>query len=180
MSRIGNFWNKTKQNIQNRVERIRNFPDRMIERAVHAILENIPDNVAEKFDDLAAEQERKFEEQTAKLDASIAAFRREMQAAMAQFEAAIENLAKELRGIVMVPQIIKNGTPAIEFKSFVYVPMTDSDEYVSAEGAEGVVVGEGIHAQVGTYVAHVLGHQLVADAAANAVAHFAYACLLAL
>lgn len=55
MSRIGNFWNKTKQNIQNRVERIKNIPDRMIERAVHAILENIPDNVAEKFDDLAAE-----------------------------------------------------------------------------------------------------------------------------
>ena len=60
----------------------------------------------------------------------------------AELEAAIENLAKELRGIVMVPQIIKNGTPAIEFKSFVYVPMTDSDEYVSAEGAEGVVVGD--------------------------------------
>ena len=60
----------------------------------------------------------------------------------AEFEAAIEELAKELRGIVMVPQIIKNGTPAIEFKSFVYVPMTDSDEYVSAEGAEGVVVGD--------------------------------------
>lgn len=66
----------------------------------------------------------------------------ELEAALEELAGQVENLAKELRGIVMVPQIIKNGTPAIEFKSFVYVPMTDSDEYVSAEGAEGVVVGD--------------------------------------
>ena len=66
----------------------------------------------------------------------------ELDAALEELAGQVENLAKELRGIVMVPQIIKNGTPAIEFKSFVYVPMTDSDEYVSAEGAEGVVVGD--------------------------------------
>ena len=67
----------------------------------------------------------------------------ELEAALKELAGQVENLAKELRGIVMVPQIIKNGTPAIEFKSFVYVPMAaDSDEYVSAEGAEGVVVGD--------------------------------------
>ena len=67
----------------------------------------------------------------------------ELEAALEELAGQVENLAKELRGIVMVPQIIKNGTPAIEFKSFVYVPMAaDSDEYVSAEGAEGVVVGD--------------------------------------
>lgn len=66
----------------------------------------------------------------------------ELEAALAELSGQVENLAKELRGIVMVPQIIQNGTPAVEFKSFVYVPMTETDEYVSAEGAEGVVVGD--------------------------------------
>lgn len=65
-----------------------------------------------------------------------------LEAALAELAGQVENLAKELRGIVMVPQIIQNGTPAVEFKSFVYVPMTEADEYVSAEGAEGVVIGD--------------------------------------
>ena len=56
----------------------------------------------------------------------------------------VDALAAELRGIVMVPQIIKDGNPAIEFKSFVYVPMADdNDDYVSADGSEeSVVVGD--------------------------------------
>lgn len=105
--------------------------------------------IAAAFEQLEAQLNEKIEEVKEALGAKIDAFADEYEALNAELEAAleelagqVENLAKELRGIVMVPQIIKNGTPAIEFKSFVYVPMTDSDEYVSAEGAEGVVVGD--------------------------------------
>ena len=68
----------------------------------------------------------------------------ELEAALEALAGQVENLATELRGIVMVPQILVSGTPAVEFLSFVYVPMTEADEYVSAEGAEAeaVVVGD--------------------------------------
>jgi predicted nucleic acid-binding Zn-ribbon protein len=118
------------------------------------------EDIAEAVEAAKAEVAAAFAQLEAQLDEEIEAVKKALGDAIADFaddyealndkiaelkaelEAAIENLAKELRGIVMVPQIIKNGTPAIEFKSFVYVPMTDSDEYVSAEGAEGVVVGD--------------------------------------
>lgn len=55
---------------------------------------------------------------------------------LTSLEGAVENLAQELRGIVMVPEILVSGTPAVEFKSLAYVPMAaDSDEFVDAEGA---------------------------------------------
>lgn len=64
--------------------------------AVENEIDTFEAQITQAFNDLAAEQERKFEEQTAKLDASIAAFRREMQAAMAQFEADIANLKRSV------------------------------------------------------------------------------------
>lgn len=109
-----------------------------------------PEDVEAAFAQLEAQLDEEIEAVKKALGDAIADFADDYKALndkiaelKAEFEAALENLAKELRGIVMVPQIIKNGTPAIEFKSFVYVPMAaDSDEYVSAEGAEGVVVGD--------------------------------------
>lgn len=93
MSRIGKFWNKTKQNIQNRVERIKNIPDRMIERAVHAILENIPDNVAEKFDDLAAEVIKRLKASDHRYNEVS---RPLVESFIRSYELAIEHKAKEL------------------------------------------------------------------------------------
>ncbi len=121
------------------------------------------EDIAEAVEDAKAEVEAAFAQLETKLDEEIEAVKdalgdaivdfaddykalndklAELEAALEELAGQVENLAKELRGIVMVPQIIKNGTPAIEFKSFVFVPMTDSDEYVSAEGSEGVVVGD--------------------------------------
>ena len=120
-----------------------------IEAAKAEAVEDAKAEVAAAFAQLDAKLDEEIEDVKDALGEAIADFADDYKALndkiaelKAEFEAAIEELAKELRGIVMVPQIIKNGTPAIEFKSFVYVPMTDSDEYVSAEGAEGVVVGD--------------------------------------
>lgn len=120
-----------------------------IEAAKAEAVEDAKAEVAAAFAQLEAQLDEEIEAVKKALGDAIADFADDYKALndkiaelKAEFEAAIEELAKELRGIVMVPQIIKNGTPAIEFKSFVYVPMTDSDEYVSAEGAEGVVVGD--------------------------------------
>ena len=121
-----------------------------IEAAKAEAVEDAKAEVAAAFAQLDAKLDEEIEDVKDALGEAIADFADDYKALndkiaelKAEFEAAIENLAKELRGIVMVPQIIKNGTPAIEFKSFVYVPMAaDSDEYVSAEGAEGVVVGD--------------------------------------
>ena len=130
------------------------------EAAIEAAKAEVAEDIAKAVEAAKAEVAASFAQLEAQLDEEIEAVKKALGDAIADFaddyealndkiaelkaelEAAIENLAKELRGIVMVPQIIKNGTPAIEFKSFVYVPMTDSDEYVSAEGAEGVVVGD--------------------------------------
>ena len=120
-----------------------------IEAAKAEAVEDAKAEVAAAFAQLDAKLDEEIEDVKDALGEAIADFADDYKALndkiaelKAEFGAAIEELAKELRGIVMVPQIIKNGTPAIEFKSFVYVPMTDSDEYVSAEGAEGVVVGD--------------------------------------
>ena len=130
------------------------------EAAIEAAKAEVAEDIAKAVEAAKAEVAASFAQLEAQLDEEIEAVKKALGDAIAdfaddykalndkiaelkaEFEAAIEELAKELRGIVMVPQIIKNGTPAIEFKSFVYVPMTDSDEYVSAEGAEGVVVGD--------------------------------------
>ena len=123
-----------------------------IEAAKAEAVEDAKAEVAAAFAQLDAKLDEEIEDVKDALGEAIADFAddykalndkiAELDAALEELAGQVENLAKELRGIVMVPQIIKNGTPAIEFKSFVYVPMTDSDEYVSAEGAEGVVVGD--------------------------------------
>lgn len=54
---------------------------------------------------------------------------------LAELEVKVDELEDVLRSIVSVPQAMINGISSVEFKSFAFVPMTDSDELVSAEGA---------------------------------------------
>ena len=62
--------------------------------------------------------------------------------ALAELSDKLDQLAKELRDIVMVPQILSNGTPAVEFISFAYVPMAiDNDEVPAVEGNNIVLLG---------------------------------------
>ena len=51
----------------------------------------------------------------------------------------VEALSKELRSIVMVPQVLVNGAKAVEFKSFSYVPMTEEADRVVLPTATTVV-----------------------------------------
>ena len=62
--------------------------------------------------------------------------------ALAELSDKLDQLAKELRDIVMVPQILANGTPAVEFVSFAYVPMAiDNDDVPVVEGNNIVLLG---------------------------------------
>lgn len=106
-----------------------------------------PEDVEAAFEDLQGKINAKLEVVTgdiSKLADDYAALNdklADLEEALAALVGEVEALAKELRGIVMVPQILQNGTPAVEFKSFTYVPMAaDKDEFLSAENAE--VVGD--------------------------------------
>ena len=56
--------------------------------------------------------------------------------------AKVEAYASELKSIVMVPQIIVNGTNAIEYKSFAYAPMAaDSDEVPAVNDSNRKLIG---------------------------------------
>ena len=106
-----------------------------------------PEDVEAAFEDLQGKINAKLEVVTgdiSKLADDYAALNdklADLEEALAALVGEVEALAKELRGIVMVPQILQNGTPAVEFKSFTYVPMAaDKDEFLSAENA--VVVGD--------------------------------------
>ena len=56
--------------------------------------------------------------------------------------AKVEAYASELKSIVMVPQIIVNGTSAIEYKSFAYAPMAaDSDEVPAVNESNRKLIG---------------------------------------
>ena len=56
-----------------------------------------------------------------------------LQAQIDELAGKINSLSKELRSIVMVPQILVDGAKAVEFKSFSYVPMADENEEAAAE-----------------------------------------------
>ncbi len=62
----------------------------------------------------------------------------ELEAALQLLNDKINALAAELRGIVMVPQILVDGTPAVEFKTFAYVPMAEDNDDVPAVEGTGV------------------------------------------
>lgn len=105
-----------------------------------------PEEVAAAF----AELEAKINAELDKIKADISDLGQKYEALnqrIAALEAALEALsdridalATELRGIVMVPQILVDGTPAVEFKSFAYVPMDANSDEVPT-GVASVVLG---------------------------------------
>lgn len=60
--------------------------------------------------------------------------------ALAELEAKVDALETELRSIVSVPQVMVNGVSAVEFKSLVYVPMTESDEVADVKAVDAASV----------------------------------------
>lgn len=55
MSKIKDFFNRTKRKVKETVDKVKSFPDRLLEKAVHAILDSLPDALYEKLDDLVAD-----------------------------------------------------------------------------------------------------------------------------
>ncbi len=97
-----------------------------LEGQINAELDAIKEDIAEFADDYNA------------LNQKIS----NLENALAELSDKLDQLAKELRGIVMVPQILANGTPAVEFVSFAYVPMAiDNDEVPAVEGNNIVLLG---------------------------------------
>lgn len=97
-----------------------------LEGQINAELDAIKEDIAEFADDYNA------------LNQKIS----NLENALAELSDKLDQLAKELRDIVMVPQILSNGTPAVEFISFAYVPMAiDNDEVPAVEGNNVVILG---------------------------------------
>lgn len=97
-----------------------------LEGQINAELDAIKEDIAEFADDYNA------------LNQKIS----NLENALAELSDKLDQLAKELRDIVMVPQILSNGTPAVEFISFAYVPMAiDNDEVPAVEGNNVVIIG---------------------------------------
>ena len=97
-----------------------------LEGQINAELDAIKEDIAEFADDYNA------------LNQKIS----NLENALAELSDKLDQLAKELRDIVMVPQILANGTPAVEFVSFAYVPMAiDNDEVPAVEGNNIVLLG---------------------------------------
>lgn len=97
-----------------------------LEGQINAELDAIKEDIAEFADDYNA------------LNQKIS----NLENALAELSDKLDQLAKELRDIVMVPQILSNGTPAVEFVSFAYVPMAiDNDEVPAVEGNNIVLLG---------------------------------------
>lgn len=97
-----------------------------LEGQINAELDAIKEDIAEFADDYNA------------LNQKIS----NLENALAELSDKLDQLAKELRDIVMVPQILSNGTPAVEFISFAYVPMAiDNDEVPAVEGNNIVLLG---------------------------------------
>ncbi|MBO7283903.1 MAG: hypothetical protein J6U71_02435 [Bacteroidales bacterium] len=97
-----------------------------LEGQINAELDAIKEDIAEFADDYNA------------LNQKIS----NLENALAELSDKLDQLAKELRDIVMVPQILSNGTPAVEFISFAYVPMAiDNDEVPAVEGNNIVILG---------------------------------------
>ena len=97
-----------------------------LEGQIKAELDAIKEDIAEFADDYNA------------LNQKIS----NLENALAELSDKLDQLAKELRDIVMVPQILANGTPAVEFISFAYVPMAiDNDDVPAVEGNNLVVLG---------------------------------------
>ena len=97
-----------------------------LEGQINAELDAIKEDIAEFADDYNA------------LNQKIS----NLENALAELSDKLDQLAKELRDIVMVPQILSNGTPAVEFISFAYVPMAiDNDDVPAVEGNNIVLLG---------------------------------------
>lgn len=97
-----------------------------LEGQINAELDAIKEDIAEFADDYNA------------LNQKIS----NLENALAELSDKLDQLAKELRDIVMVPQILSNGTPAVEFISFAYVPMAiDNDDVPAVEGNNIVILG---------------------------------------
>ena len=97
-----------------------------LEGQINAELDAIKEDIAEFADDYNA------------LNQKIS----NLENALAELSDKLDQLAKELRDIVMVPQILSNGTLAVEFISFAYVPMAiDNDDVPAVEGNNIVILG---------------------------------------
>lgn len=71
--------------------------------------------IISKIDAAVSEMNKKYEELSKRIDA---------------LEKALGELQSVLRSIVMVPELIVDGVNSVEFKSFVYVAMSDTDDTV--------------------------------------------------
>jgi len=144
---------KLEQAIKNLVDNDTVYDDATLKAALEE-LQKAFDNLVDKdtiYDDAElkktiAELNKALADATAEYKALAAGLQEQITALgdrLTSLEGAVENLAQELRGIVMVPEILVSGTPAVEFKSLAYVPMAaDSDIFVdAADAAEYEVIG---------------------------------------
>lgn len=144
---------KLEQAIKNLVDNDTVYDDATLKAALEE-LQKAFENLVDKdtiYDDAelkktVAELNKALAEATAEYKALAAGLQEQITALgdrLTSLEGAVENLAQELRGIVMVPEILVSGTPAVEFKSLAYVPMAaDSDVFVDAEeAAEYEIIG---------------------------------------
>ena len=144
---------KLEQAIKNLVDNDTVYDDATLKAALEE-LQKAFENLVDKdtiYDDAelkktVAELNKALADATAEYKALAAGLQEQIAALgdrLTSLEGAVENLAQELRGIVMVPEILVSGTPAVEFKSLAYVPMAaDSDVFVDAEdAAEYEVIG---------------------------------------
>lgn len=144
---------KLEQAIKNLVDNDTVYDDATLKAALEE-LQKAFDNLVDKdtiYDDAelkktVAELNKALADATAEYKALAAGLQEQITALgdrLTSLEGAVENLAQELRGIVMVPEILVSGTPAVEFKSLAYVPMAaDSDVFVdAADAAEYEVIG---------------------------------------
>ena len=85
------------------------------------------DAIWDEIDGIISDLKEEFKSINSRLD--------NLEDQLAELEVKVDELEDVLRSIVSVPQAMINGISSVEFKSFAFVPMTDSDELVSAEGA---------------------------------------------
>ena len=98
-----------------------------LEKSFDEFVKTAHQDLLDTVNDIIKETTDNYRELSGRIDA--------LEDALLDLEDKVEDMETELRSIVSIPQMMLNGMNAVEFKSLIFVPMSeDSDEVVSAIG----------------------------------------------